>query len=304
MKAKKIIMRVLACALAVFAAAFVGVAIDNQATSTTIAAIVFALICGVISLKLFMSASKAAKKSKTTVNNVAETLAQAPTKSQPQAKNPAVPREPNKPTTNNANKSYDVIIPERIDDCIRVYYYQKLSIEPVENAQEIAESMSESGDYKLEASKSEDGIVLTYQGQKFALLTSKTDMVSDWLSRGDPMLIYLGNFGPSGNHVAIAFYRNEQKRLAYREQQVVKLTAYASEDAQDEIGTLEPGDQLDIEGDDPDDGIEIWHNSRIGKLPKSVAKKYAEEGCAGVFFEKSDYDIEKGKEIPYVRIYW
>lgn len=64
MKIKKVIIQILACVLAVFAAAFVGVAFDNQAVSTTITAIVFALICGAVSVKLFIASAKTKAKEK------------------------------------------------------------------------------------------------------------------------------------------------------------------------------------------------------------------------------------------------
>lgn len=211
---------------------------------------------------------------------------------------------PPQETAQEQEKRDEVTIPSRLGDCLRVYFYPKAKIQPADGALEMARAMQASGNWALDAVATESGVALMYQGQKFADLLERYDMVKDWLARKDPMLIYLGNLGDSGNYVAIAFYRDEQKRLAYREQQVVRLTAYASEDHQDAILAREEGDKLDLEGDDPESGVEVCYGDTLGKLPKAAAKRYIEEGCAGVFLDHVDYDEEKDKYIPYVKIYW
>lgn len=198
----------------------------------------------------------------------------------------------------------DVTIPARMGDCILTHSYPEVKIQPAEDAVEIAEEMQASGSWALDAVATVDGVELRYQGRKFADLLERCDMVRDWLERGDPMLIYLANIGASGDYVFLAFFRDEQKRLAHREQQVVRLTAYASEEHQDAIIAREAGDKLDLKGDDPDDGVEVCYGDVLGKLPKAAARRYLDEGCAGVFLDHVDYDDEKDKYIPYVKIYW
>lgn len=204
-----------------------------------------------------------------------------------------------------SRKSVSVRIPDRIGDCIRAYYYPKVKIIPVPGARVLAEKMQESGDWKLEATKEPFGIELAYGGEAFASLAEREDMVSDWLQRGDPMLIFLGNLGDSGNYAAIAFYRDEQKRLAHRESEVVKLTRYANQDAQFALMGLEPGVKLDVEEDyDREGSVLVMCGDAIGALPKKSAERFLDEGCAGVFLDHIDYDDEKDKDIPYVKIYW
>lgn len=243
--------------------------------------------------------------------SIAATLAQAPEETPaPVQKRPestvAPPAQASEkvPAPAQQQKRNDIMIPSRIGDCIRVHYYPKAKIQPADGALELAQAMQASGNWALDAVATESGVALMYQGQKFADLLERYDMVKDWLERKDPMLIYLGNLGDSGNYAAIAFYRDEQKRLAYREQQTVRLTAYASKDHQDAILAREAGDKLDLEGDDLEDGVEVCYGDTLGKLPKAAAKRYIEEGCAGVFLDRVDYDDEKDKYIPYVKIYW
>ena len=198
-----------------------------------------------------------------------------------------------------------VRIPEKIGDCARVYYYPKVKIIPVPDARALAEEMQETGDWKLEATKEAFGVELTYHGEAFASLAERENMVSDWLQRGDPMFIVLGNLGDSGDYVALAFYRDEQKRLANREYEVVKLTRYTNEDAQFALMGLTPGTKLDLEEDyDREDSVLVMYGDAIGALPKRHAKRFLEDGCSGAFLDRLEYDDEKDKDVPYIRIYW
>ena len=208
---------------------------------------------------------------------------------------PYIPQSPQNP---------DVTIPDRIGSCLRVYYYPKLKISPAPSAEDQAKNMQETGDWKLEPVEAESGVNLLYHGEVFALLLDKVDMVKDWLKRGDPMIAILSNLGDSGNLAAIAFYRDEEKRLASRNFDIVKLTRYANEDAQFNLAGLQPGDKLELEEDyEREDAVNVLYGAEIGALPKKYAKKYIDEGCAGVFLDHIDTD-DNYKDVPYVKIYW
>ena len=215
---------------------------------------------------------------------------------------------PKKPDTLKAAREYkrpDVMIPDKIGDCVRLYLYTKLRIAPVSNAVEIVNVMQETNDWILTAKKTQAGIELDYHGEPFAALLDKVDMVSDWIERGDPMFICLKSIGESGQFVLIAFYRDEQKRLANRENTVIKLIKYANQDAQSCMIGLTGGEKLDLEEDlSEDDVVSVSScNGIIGYLPKKYANRYMEEGCAGAFLDR----IEEGdnmKDVPYIKIYW
>ena len=202
-------------------------------------------------------------------------------------------------------KELDVIIPKKVDDCILLYYYPKIKIAPCENALEIAKVMQKENRWGLTPSVSEDGVDLLFDDTRFATLIDRVDMVKDWIKRGDPLLVYLGNIGDSGNYAIFAFYRDEEKRLSYRESSVVKLTRYKNEDAQMNMSGLEAGEKLELEEDyEREDGVNVLADgAEIGSLPKKYATKYIEEGCAGVFVDHIDSD-EEFNDVPFVKIYW
>ena len=208
---------------------------------------------------------------------------------------PIVPEKPQKP---------NVYIPNRVGDCLRVYFYQNIKFQPYEIADSLADEMVKSNDWALTPIKSGDRIDLYYHETPFAILSDRVDMVSDWLKRNDPMVVILQNMGPSGNFASIAFYRNEEKRLASHESTVVKLVRYANEDAQFNLSGLEPGEKLDLEEDyEREDSVNVLYGAEIGALPKKQSQRYIEEGCAGVFLDHIDID-DNLKDVPYVKIYW
>ena len=160
--------------------------------------------------------------------------------------------------------------------------------------------MQEINDWKLGVNNDGDIMTLTYHGLPFGIVKNqkRADMLKDWIARNDPFLIYLSHYG-TPNTAAMVFYRDDEARLSYRESSIVKLTRYSNEDAQLSISILENREPLDF--DEEDEAVAI---SDIGYLPKSAASKYFEEGAAGVFLDHVDYDDEKDKYIPYVKIYW
>lgn len=198
-------------------------------------------------------------------------------------------------------KAVDIIIPDRIGSAFRKYYYSDIAFNPFPTAEQLALEMQQTNDWSLEAVKAGGGISLNYHGRPLGVLDNadKAKMMSDWIERGEPFLVFLSHYGEK-NTVGIAFYLDEQSRLNYRESTVSKLTRYAGEDAQFSLSLMSDGEPLDF--DEEDDGVVAI--SDIGYLPKSVAARYNQEGAAGVFIDHIDYDDEKDKYIPYVKIYW
>lgn len=214
---------------------------------------------------------------------------------------PARPAAQPQPTASERERC-DVTIPERVGSCIKVHQYLREPFKPLPGADDIALEMQASGDWRLTPAVDSTGITLLYHDRPFGWLEhgKRSEMVRDWLLRGDPLIIYLSNYGESGCTAAVAFYRDEQARMAFRESSIVRLTRYSGEDAQLALATMEGGEKLDVDEEGEDD-VAI---SDIGYLPRSAAARFCEEGAAGVFVDHIDYDDEKDQYIPYIKIYW
>ncbi len=152
-------------------------------------------------------------------------------------------------------------------------------------------------------------IQLYFKENLFGELIDKADMVIDWLKRNDPCIVGLKRIDIEKNeYVAFAaFYRDEQKRLAYRENEIVKLIKFANKDVQENLEYINEGDMCELSEDFDDENndiIIVEVGDKIGQLPKKQAEKFRSNGCAGAFIDHVDFDDEKEKYIPYVKIYW
>lgn len=137
-------------------------------------------------------------------------------------------------------------------------------------------------------------------------------MLSDWISSGNPYLVYLFEVYDEENeaYVSIAFYLDRREKLANRDYDIVKLTSYLSEDAQTWIGHIDEGEELGIHEDfNYDTGKDyvgvFWDETEIGHLPSRYASRFLDQGkrIHGCFFEECSTN-DNLKDVPYVRIYW
>lgn len=191
---------------------------------------------------------------------------------------------------------------------VKVYQYSNAKIAPRGNFPLAMGDMEASGNWNVELILENDKVYFTYKKTKIGTLVDRADMVKDFLSRGDAVLARLDPETPTEPSLLLAFYRDERKRLSHRENEVVKLIRYANQEAQDFMIGLEPGYQLDFDPNydynAPEDTVFILCGGAIGALPKKQSRRYLSESAAGVFVEKIEYDTDKGKDIPYVRIFW
>lgn len=186
--------------------------------------------------------------------------------------------------------------PELKDEVPRAYVYSELQI--VDPDTERIKELLYDGKYEIKAFAEGDKIKLLsgdicigYFGDE------KKDMLSDWIERNDPYVMYLSSSPfPS---VRVAFYKDKQQEMQWRAQEVVKLVAYSGNEAQESLSCAFPGEEVYLD----DDGESVLVED-VGRLPKKVADKYIKEGAAGCFIDHIDYDDEKDKYIPYVKIYW
>lgn len=205
----------------------------------------------------------------------------------------------------------NLTVPKKINGIPLVYKYSGVAVSNFDFA--VGMSAANNHDWKMEIQT--DGIIcnIIYNGLKLGEVGNKkrADMLFDWVRNGEPFLVYLENINTEQKSatIFIAFYRDKQKKLANHEQTIVKLTSYSSEKKQFAISLLDPGDELDIDNGFSDrTGDEFTAvfsaGEEIGRLPKKILTRLTDEGAAACFFEKSEYDPEKGKDVPFVRIYW
>ena len=207
-------------------------------------------------------------------------------------------------------KKLDVVVPEKYQGAPLVYWYDNVELKNVD----FDAVMKAAGDKRWRLDAQADGQspwLVDDFGVRIGQIASDrmSGMLSDWLERGDPFQAYLQNICPEKRmaHAFLAFYRTVEDRMKGRECTVLKLTKYKTEDAQRNIAYLEENDELEIVEDHDEDWNEflsvVSGSSSIGRLPKKIAEKYLNEGCAGCFFDRWEFD-DKADYVPFVKIYW
>lgn len=172
--------------------------------------------------------------------------------------------------------------------------------------QDVALKAAQGKQWYLTASIVDGGIHLFSGDADLGVLNERADMMQDWLRRGDPYLAILERINSeTGCTVRLVFYRDKKQQYANREQSVVALVSYKSEEKQENIACLNEGDELDAEEDfEKDDCVVVSALlGSIGNLPQKHAKRFIDEGAALVVFDHSEED-DDFKDKLFVRIYW
>lgn len=191
----------------------------------------------------------------------------------------------------------------KIGELTCVYRYWRLNVSPINI--ELFYSIYFAG-CQLTPTRCEDGrIILSYKGIDVCELLERQRMVTDWLRNDDTMIFQISSCKAGEEGVAVAFYRNEVKRLATKQNVIIKLTAYASSDKQEAIAYLEDGQKLTIVDDDGDHVYvaNYFNGFEIGNLPKKYENMYFDEGFSGIFFDHQEWDEDREKAVPFVKIY-
>ena len=155
----------------------------------------------------------------------------------------------------------------------------------------------------------ESGVVhLFLDGNDLGVLPERSDMMADWLQRGDPYVIAIEqDKNGSSFVVTLVFYKDKQKYNAHREQDIVSLTGYKSKRKQDAISFLEIGEELEAE-EDPENEDRVLIVNRagdvIGSLPKKYAQRVMAEGTALIVFDHDELIEDSDIYKPFVKIYW
>ena len=208
-------------------------------------------------------------------------------------------------------KPLDIVIPSNIDNAKLFYHYDAEKAKNVDY--DAVMKMVSKKDWELEA-RLVDGVVwLTAKGAPVMQLESdfRANMLSDWIKRGDPYKIYIKNVNTETKEVLVylAFYRTVESQMQGRESQVVKLTGTSGEERQGTIYLLNKDDELDIDSEYTNDGdvryiVTTLGGDPVGRLPKSVQARLADETYEACYVDHVAYDEDRDRYIPYIRIYW
>lgn len=211
------------------------------------------------------------------------------------------------PTYCSAPGSFeDLNIPAKSGSSICVYRYWFLQVDPIDEATFYSLYCS-GNEYNLLPTIRDNGdVILTYEGADVCKLLDKREMVSDWMARSDIIIFRISVCSPDKYGVAVAFYRDEEERLKDKPNKIIKLTNYASEAKQDAIACCYDGQKLVCYEDDDGKRVyvsDFFSSSVIGYLPAKYAEMYLDSGFVGIFFDHSETDEEREREIPFVKIY-
>lgn len=201
-----------------------------------------------------------------------------------------------------------ISVPSSVEKERLVYKYDLVSLDLYPEADEIAGSAREHNSFEFSLDVCSDKTTFILCGQPFGVLSSGrlAQMIFDFENRGDTVKAWLQKYDEDGGFAFLAFYQDEEKKYASRSSNTYKLTRYAANAIQENIAFSSPGDRLEIEEDD-DDEEKLWVTdglNRLGLLPKTAANKYLDEGAAAVFLSSVEYDEDRDKHVPIVKIYW
>ena len=217
----------------------------------------------------------------------------------------------NQETQQDSDKQkIDTLIPKLKDGCNLAYRYSGVEIDEL-NYDEAIKAATEKSQ-QLTAQLLDEKVVLQHNGIAIGSIAEsrRADMLRDWIKNEEPYLDYLENVNTESKRgvAFLAFYRDKRAKLSHRENDVVKLVRFTGYLQQLAIESRQHGEELSLMEDTDDNGKEYvsvfagW--DEIGRLPAKYANRYMDEGAAGCFFEYDEYDEEKDKNIPFVRIYW
>lgn len=221
-----------------------------------------------------------------------------------------VPAPDNTPD-NASDNAPDVRLPSMLDGAPLAYHYEKVPIVTTEQTEAGALSMAAENRWELTPKIDGDQVKLFFDDICMGIMDQRSDMMTDWIKRGDPYKIILQNYNTETLScvVYLAFYRDHFKGQQWREQSIVTLTGYKSKAKQETISCLAAGDELELDEDYEHEGSVVvsYRGDEIGKLPGKMASKYLAEGCFGARIEQVDEDLNDNADYvytPIVRIFW
>ena len=210
----------------------------------------------------------------------------------------------------NRRKHYYPYFPSVLDGIPLAYYYCNNLISDIDST--LFDEIVDSEDYQVDVIPLSNGCAeLQSHGKRLGIIQKFGKMVSDWITRGDPVICKITNLAEGKESVGIGFYKDMESRLKSRDHNVARLTKNRSEDMQISVSCLSDGEMLKYFPDciDEEDAIPIQRitGEEVGFLPKKYNKIHEDFGICGVFVDHVD-EIENDngdyKYIAYVRVYW
>lgn len=240
------------------------------------------------------------------VIGVPPTSVNAPAPTPPTSVNAAKPTSPT-PREDQTKSKVDFVVPSWKDGCKKQYSYT-VKLHLTNKAKLVEQAMAK--EFMLEPVLVGDEVHVLSGGADVGILLERCDMVKDWLKRGDPYFLCVQSLMDDGTPTCTAllvFYRDRRKGQEHREQTVVSLVGYKSDEVQNNICLLHEGEELEIEEDDEEEQMNVTVDGLfLGRLPAKIVKRYEEDDVYGVFFEGTeDEETSKGNvDKPLVRIIW
>lgn len=133
-------------------------------------------------------------------------------------------------------------------------------------------------------------------------------MVTDWLSRGDPIRAAVTSVNDETHSVSFGlyFYRDEMQYLLRKnpDAKMYKLTGNRGGEMQESASYSVPGSECSVEYDYEKEKYVVSDGSEIGYLPASAARyaEECEEGSVRVFIADVETDDE-GKTVVFVYLF-
>lgn len=163
---------------------------------------------------------------------------------------------------------------------------------------------------KFSVDCNEKGCIFNDLG-KLGIIRSKNIIkkIINWKKRKFPIIIEISTACESQNKLSLrmGFYRDNYEYFKDREQIIVPLTGYSSDDCQLEIESINTGEVLSIEEDgysaNGDIRYAVYAADKIGRLNKKACNINAERGIDFIMFDHYEQS-SSDKLIPYVTIFY
>lgn len=203
--------------------------------------------------------------------------------------------------------------PTKIGDTTQAYRY---AIKVASPFHEILKDGFDSGEYNFSVDQIDGEYWLTLCGKPAGKLIEKTEMIGDWLHRGDPYRIYLRDYTYEQDcNLILVFYKDKSAPHKWREQTVVPLMSYRGKALQEVSSYLYPKEEVTLEENayqfdciqSEEDVAVCYKGELIGKLPAKYASKVISSGATFAEIEEIvDSKDSNGNDFsrPVIRIYW
>lgn len=199
--------------------------------------------------------------------------------------------------------------PIKIGDMTQAYRYGIVLDSPDHDALKAGFEFNE---FQFGIEKCGDTIYALLMERRAGIISAKCDMISDWLSRGEPIRLYLNTYTEGQDcKLCLVFYKDKSAAHKWREQSVVPLTVYKGRARQEISACLTSKEEVKIGeeyfGNNDDNAVVTYKGEAIGKVPSKIRKRIIEDNYAYAEIEEIiQEENDNGDDVyhPLIRIYW